>query len=303
MGKVMIQFVQQGGGVLCVMVLSSVLYRLLLYNGDLDYAMGYSVNMCKIFFSIVCLSCAFFFWWLGEKEDTFGEFVISQIMMWLVVFIQIWIGFGIRCDGRLSEKSKKIDFWREKKYYMCYLLSMLIPPGVFILVLLESDRITCWMIAVAITILIQLVILLIVVVICCMVSYPTKYGSFIRTVFLVKRLYRKTKVQKSNYRGMKYEAWWENNHLCVRVLGRKVISISDKFTKAEKQQIENKIKIGDKEKFENVKARKQAEVRKMLINHLEGKRKERGELMHAFYEKARKHFEESAQAKRKNKRC
>ncbi len=292
-------FLQQGGGVVFVMVLSSLLYKLLLYSGDLDFAMGYSVNMCKLFFSVVCISCALLFRWMWKVQGANGDFEISQLVMWIVVFVQIWIGFGTGCEGRIAVKSKKSDMWRNKRYYSCYLFSI-IAPAICLQALLKYGEKAKWMMGFGGTILIQLFILLGAVVCFFIYSNPNKIDSCIRAYFLVRRLFKRKKVYSSHYRGLAYDAWIEDDVLHVIVWGRKVVNIAAGFTRNEKKEIRKGIEenIGSTN-FGNMQEKKQEEVRKLLIEFLETIYEKRRGLMRSTFDKARLYFEESARVARK----
>lgn len=293
-------FIQQGGGVIFVMVLSSLLYRLLLYSEDLDYAMGYNVTMCKLFFSIVCISCVVLFLWMWEVQGENNDFEMSQLMMWAVVLVQIWIGFGTGCEGRTSSKSKKIEIWRDRKYYSCYFFSMIAPVVLLVLILLNNGEISEWMIKVEGIIFVQLFVLLASVIVFSVYSNPTNFGSYIRVYFLVKRLFKRTKVYRSHYRGLAYEVWIKNDLLHVRVWGRKVINISAGFTKDERQEIKKGIQENiTSTDIGNIRGKKQGEIRKVLIDSLEKSYEKRRKLMRSTFDKARVYFEEAAKVAKK----
>lgn len=100
-----ILFTQQGGLVILVMILSNYVYKCMIRSFDLDLTKNYSTIYGKALFTFVCLSCAYLCYYLGKQDPQSAKNLYAQAMMWLVVSVQIWIGFGSSIRSRLEKKT------------------------------------------------------------------------------------------------------------------------------------------------------------------------------------------------------
>ena len=134
-------FIQSGGLIILVMMISSWIYDYYIKTIEFNYFIERHQWIKKVFFSIVCISLAVLY--ISEAGKAKQEVnVLSNdyklIAMWIIVFIQIWIGFGMTVRMpkfeflRALKQSKNIECTKmqkeEKKYIIVCLLSMFIVP-------------------------------------------------------------------------------------------------------------------------------------------------------------------------------
>lgn len=134
-------FIQSGGLIILVMIISSWIYDYYIKTIEFNYFIVRHQWIKKVFFSIVCISLALLY--ISETGKAKQEVnVLSNdyklIAMWIIVFIQIWVGFGMTVRMPKFEflkdlkQNKNIEYTKmkkeENKYIIVCLLSMLIVP-------------------------------------------------------------------------------------------------------------------------------------------------------------------------------
>ncbi|MGN0317989.1 MAG: hypothetical protein ACI4E1_08680 [Lachnospira sp.] len=138
-GSFWLSFVQQGGLILIVMVLSNMIDKLSIRSYDLDYSRGYSPINAKIQFSLASLSCSLICY-LNSKQagidSVTSNLLYGQSVMWIINFLQIWFCFGSSSNSRLDKKSlrsKILYFKYAIKYTHPCIISIFVGPLVLII--------------------------------------------------------------------------------------------------------------------------------------------------------------------------
>lgn len=93
-GIFMCILLEQGGAVLIVILLGGFFSLLLIRSVDLDYIYSDFICHCKMNFTIVALSCAVLCYLVEDnKSISNNNFLLLQSIMWVMVAIQLWLGF------------------------------------------------------------------------------------------------------------------------------------------------------------------------------------------------------------------
>lgn len=132
----MILFVQKGGLIILVMLVSSWIYNRYIKINEFSYFIIRYPWIKKIFFSLICISLGGLYLIEIQKRNNCNILSddYSFIAVWIISFIQIWIGFGMRFYGRgefkmrFSEWKKRMKSIEELKYFLICILSMLVIP-------------------------------------------------------------------------------------------------------------------------------------------------------------------------------
>lgn len=104
-----------GGGVLLVIILSGVLSRLLVQANDLDYLHPNYVWHCKVNFTNVGVTSALVCYFSCEKDISLliNNGWLLQAILWIMVAVQLWIGFDTFCKPRDCKKQREKLNWKE----------------------------------------------------------------------------------------------------------------------------------------------------------------------------------------------
>lgn len=209
-----------------VMLLSSVMYKFLIEISDLDYSIGYNQTLSKIFFTVICCTCAFAYYYEArvlQKENILDE-SYGQAVTCLVTGVGIWIGFGLKCDGRLGKKKNSFEFTKENFPYLIYCVVSMFPfPATFMLCLINGGIFPIWVSQINRIIIFQLVVSLIIL-ICLKLFYePCKLISTIRAkCALLKIIKRKRIKYRGYYQNVTYEISMVDEEIFVSVLPKKI---------------------------------------------------------------------------------
>lgn len=152
-------FVQNGGLVIVVMILSSIIYNHLIRSIKFHYYVSHHQWLKKIFFSCVCVSLVIMYSIEAIKNpdeiNILGD-EYKLIVFWIITIVQIWIGFGMNIElsklgnmdylsGAIHRISKNLQSLKARKeefrYMMLCVVSMLVFPVIIPLFLWFADEI------------------------------------------------------------------------------------------------------------------------------------------------------------------
>lgn len=150
-------FIQSGGLIILIMIISSWIYDYYIKTIEFNYFIERHLWIKKVFFSIVCISlAALYMAEVGKNKQDVN--VLSNdyklIAMWIIVFIQIWIGFGMKVRVpkfdffRFLKQNKYIEYTEaqkeENKYIIVCLVSMIVVPVMMGIYSLMIEQIPKW---------------------------------------------------------------------------------------------------------------------------------------------------------------
>lgn len=206
-------FIQQGGVVTIVMLLSSWMNKTLVQSADLDYTKGYSPMYIKIHFSLICAAASYVCYLDGKSM----EGVLSnppqygQAVMWLVVISQIWIGFVNFSVSRINQESPCVRLKEIKgnlRYaYPCIISILIGPISIFVLIycILEKGfQMPEWMDTISYIFMFETLVFTMVLFVIAMYRIPPKWYDVYRLKKKILKL-NTSDVLKGYYRGVKYE--------------------------------------------------------------------------------------------------
>lgn len=243
-----VQFIQQGGIVTIVMLLSSWMNKMLVQSADLDYTKGYSSIYTKIHFSLICAAAAFVCYLDGKSVEGISstQLQYGQAVMWLVVISQIWIGFGSFSTSRLDKKSPcdRLKNLKDNfKYAYPCLISILMGPISFVIllycILIKGLQVPQWVDTISYIFVFEAIVFIMVIFIVVIYRMPARWYDVYRTNKKIATLNEK-KCIKGYYSGIKYQ-------VCVCEEGCKVtiekldieIDKRNKLTKKERKELES----------------------------------------------------------------
>ena len=136
----LLSFVQQGGLIIIIMLLSNIIDKLSTRSFDLNYSRGYSPINAKIQFSLACFFCFLILFIISKQpgiNSRTSKLLYGQSVMWIINLLQIWICFGSSSNSRLDKKtlcSKILYFKYEIKYTYPCIISMFVGPFFLIII-------------------------------------------------------------------------------------------------------------------------------------------------------------------------
>ena len=132
----MILFAQKGGLIILVMLVSSSIYNFYIKINEFSYFIQRYPWIKKIFFSLICISLGVLY--LIEIKKGNNCNILSDeysfVIVWIISFIQIWIGFDMKVyewgefKMRFNEWVNRMENKKEKKFFLICILSMLVTP-------------------------------------------------------------------------------------------------------------------------------------------------------------------------------
>lgn len=132
-----ILFIQKGGLIILVMLMSSWMYNRYIKINEFYYFIKRYPWIKKIFFSVICISLGLLYLIEIQKGNNNSNILsddYSFFAVWIITFIQIWIGFGMKFYERgefkirFSEWAKRMKNKEELKYFIICILSMFVIP-------------------------------------------------------------------------------------------------------------------------------------------------------------------------------
>ena len=238
-------FIQSGGLIVLVMIISSWIYDYYIKTIEFNYFIERHQWIKKVFFSIVCVSLAILY--MAEAGKTQQEVNVlgndyKLIAMWIIVFIQIWIGFGMKVR---VPKCKLMQFLNQNKYiedsevekeenkyiFVC-LISMFIVPvmmGFYMVVIDKIPKVVSdIMSAVYYGVLAGAVIMFFTIFIYAFKYRPNKWWSIKRFNKLFDQM---QEVAKTEYfERVKYELKKDENDYVI-IIHEEEIKLDDEFLK------------------------------------------------------------------------
>ena len=250
-----ILFIQQGGVVTIVMLLSSWMNKTLIQSSDLDYTKGYSPMYIKIHFSLICAAAAYVCYLDGKSIEGVSSNPpqYGQAVMWLVVISQIWIGFGNFSTSRLNQESpcvrlkEMIDNLRYT--YPCMISILIGPVSLWLLiycVLEKGFQIPKWVDTISYIFMFEALVFTMFLFIIVTYRMPPKWYDVYR---LKKKIFKlnTSDVIKGYYRGVKYEITSCEEGCRVTIQNMNIeIDKNNRLTKREKSNLK---KFTDVNKF------------------------------------------------------
>lgn len=124
-------FIQSGGLIILIMIISSWIYDYYIKTIEFNYFIERHLWIKKVFFSIVCISLAVLYIAEAGKNKQNVNVLSNDyklIAMWIIVFIQIWIGFGMKVGVpkfeffRFIKQNKNIEYTEVQKEEISILL-------------------------------------------------------------------------------------------------------------------------------------------------------------------------------------
>lgn len=130
-------FIQKGGLIILVMLMSSWMYNRYIKINEFNYFIKRYPWIKKLFFSVICISLGKLYLVEIQKGNSNSNILsddYSFFAVWIITFIQIWIGFGMEFYERgefkirFSEWAKRMENKEELKYLVICILSMFVVP-------------------------------------------------------------------------------------------------------------------------------------------------------------------------------
>ena len=128
-------FVQNGGLIIFVMAISSLFYDMWIKLIEFNYFIERYKWLKKLFFTVVCVSLIMMYLIIMREQPKNKNILCGEHqywVVWLIAFIEIWIGFDTSFFSRdkLSEwialEKEKIKREEEKKYIISCMATMII---------------------------------------------------------------------------------------------------------------------------------------------------------------------------------
>lgn len=139
-------FIQSGGLIIFVMLFSSILYNYLIKIYEFKYFIDRNKWLSKSFYSLTCISLAILYF-LETPSEMIEKNILCDsyrlVMVWIIIAIQIWIGFGIDITNFSDEfvkvcKNIKTDY---KNVIKCCIPIIIVPLSV-IMYFIAKDNIS-----------------------------------------------------------------------------------------------------------------------------------------------------------------
>ena len=143
-------FIQNGGLIVFIMIISSCIYNYYIKVSEFNLFVERHQWIKKTFFSFVCISLAIIYILEIVKSNNKVNILSEEyklVAVWMIVFIQIWIGFGMKSYGlvqivdSLRSGIKKIKDKEERQYLCLCLISMILIPVLLIIFFVVYDKI------------------------------------------------------------------------------------------------------------------------------------------------------------------
>lgn len=143
-------FIQNGGLIVLVMLLSSLLYNFYIKLCEFNYFAKRHAWIKKAFFSIVCISLVILYLVEIRRTQNVTNILSDEykfVAVWMIVLIQIWIGFGMNfysrdeLSYRIKQGIEELKQKEERKYLLHCLLSMISVPAITIIYYIVKDLI------------------------------------------------------------------------------------------------------------------------------------------------------------------
>lgn len=147
---IVVAFIQNGGLIIFVMLCSSVIYNHEIKAIEFEFFVERYEWVKKVFYSIIGVSVIVLYIIVNKKNK--GEVNIladeyQVVMIWMIVVIQIWIGFGMKSYkwrdvwSLVKDFMKRMENGEERRYLFLCLVSMLVVPVSLIVYFEICDKI------------------------------------------------------------------------------------------------------------------------------------------------------------------
>lgn len=149
---IMCAFIQNGGMLVFVMLISSLIYNYFVRMIEFNYFIERHQWIKKLFFSIAGITLIIMYMLaIGSSKDHINVLAdeYKPVVVWGIVIIEIWVGFGMQINiphrnrfNNICQKNKKKDEKQikiEKKYIVWCVGSMFLCP-IFMMVFLFTDE-------------------------------------------------------------------------------------------------------------------------------------------------------------------
>lgn len=237
-------FTQQGGLIIFVMVSTNILYKCMVNSFDLDLTKNYSTIYAKVLFTSVCMTCAYLCYYIGKQYPENSYLLYSQAMMWLVVTVQIWIGFGSLIKSRLEKKSLR-DITNYVKHSYKDILKCLLPTFIgpisliifYKFISMIDYKMPVWIHSLFKIVLFEIFVFMCSVFILLFHRNPFKKYDIYRTKKKIKLLKNKERVT-GYYQNIKYSISHQNEKYEIYVYGLNILlDNNNKLPKKDKNKL------------------------------------------------------------------
>lgn len=145
-------FIQNGGLIIFVMIGSSWIYNYAVKTIEFNFFIERHLWLKKMFFSIICLTLAILYVVESGKHNDNTNILEGEyklITIWIIVFVQIWISFGMKLNipkysrTDLLEQLKRAEnaeALREERKYIFFCMISMIMVSVMMLGLFIIER-------------------------------------------------------------------------------------------------------------------------------------------------------------------